>query len=130
MKYLNYLRGRTGDPPYIRIYSKVSKMNIRVVLSDLFIVQHATLVIIVLMFFMQETHLKQSFVRIAISAYKSSCIPVRGRIKETARVNNLVIPQCAGWITSYPLIHWLHDTNVKYKALKLGDNSETILGIV
>ena len=32
------------------------------------------------------------------------CIPVRGRIKETARVDNLVIPQRAGWITSYPPI--------------------------
>ena len=31
-----------------------------------------------------------------------TCIPVRGRIKETARVDNLVIPQRAGWITSYP----------------------------
>ena len=32
------------------------------------------------------------------------CIPVRGQIKETARVDNLVIPQRAGWITSYPPI--------------------------
>ena len=42
--------------------SKVSEMNITVVFY-LFIVQHATLVIIVLVFFMQETHLKWSFVR-------------------------------------------------------------------
>ena len=32
------------------------------------------------------------------------CIPVCGRIKDTARMDNLVIPQCAGWITSYPPI--------------------------
>ena len=32
------------------------------------------------------------------------CIPVCGRIKYTARMDNLVIPQCAGWITSYPPI--------------------------
>ena len=33
-----------------------------------------------------------------------ACILVRGRIKETARVDNLVIPQRAWWITSssYP----------------------------
>ena len=49
------------------------------------------------------------------------CILVHGWIKETARVDNLVIPQHAGWINR----QWLHDTNVKYKALKLGDNSET-----
>ena len=30
------------------------------------------------------------------------CILVRGWIKETARVDSLVIPQRAGWITSYP----------------------------
>ena len=41
------------------------------------------------------------------------CIPVCGRIKETTKVDNLVIPQRVGWITSY---QWLHDTNVKYKA--------------
>ena len=29
-------------------------------------------------------------------------IPVRGRIKETARVDNLVIHPDDGWITSYP----------------------------
>ena len=33
--------------------------------------------------------------------YSTICIPVRGQIKETARVDNLVIPQCARWITSY-----------------------------
>ena len=71
----------------------------------------------------------------------SSCIPVRGRIKETARMDNLVIPQHSGWITSYPPVvrvdnylstrhQWLRDTNVKYKALKLGDNSEATSGIV
>ena len=32
---------------------------------------------------------------------KPFCIPERGQIKETARVDNLVIPQRAGWITSY-----------------------------
>ena len=68
-------------------------------------------------------------------------IPVRGRIKETARVDNLVIHPDDGWITSYPPVvrvdnwlstrhQWLRDTNAKYKALKLGDNSETISGIV
>ena len=34
--------------------------------------------------------------------YNLVCIPVRGQIKEIARVDNLVIPQHAGWITSYP----------------------------
>ena len=39
-----------------------------------------------------------------IIKYSSTCIPVHGRIKEIARVDNLVIPQRAGWITSYPPI--------------------------
>ena len=58
----------------------------------------------------------------SINRYNHSCIPVHGWIKETARVDNLVIPQRAGWITSYPpvingyVIQTLN-TNVKYKAL-------------
>ena len=70
--------------------------------------------------------------------YNYFCIPVRGRIKETTRVDNLGIPQRAGWITTYPPVVWqwlcdtidymiYGDTNVKYK---LGDNSDTISGIV
>ena len=31
-------------------------------------------------------------------------IPVHEWIKEAARVDNLVIPQCTGWITSYMCI--------------------------
>ena len=37
-----------------------------------------------------------------ICTYMYTYIPVHGRIKETTRVDNLVIPQHAGWITSYP----------------------------
>ena len=40
----------------------------------------------------------------AHSNFKVTCIPVRGWIKEAARVNNLIIPQYVGWITSYPPI--------------------------
>ena len=34
--------------------------------------------------------------------HMSSCIPVRGQINKTARMDNLVIPKRTGWITSYP----------------------------
>ena len=37
-----------------------------------------------------------------VQLYITFCILVRGRIKEAARVDNLVIPQRAGWIASYP----------------------------
>ena len=50
------------------------------------------------------------------------CIPVHGRIKEAARVDNLDIPQHAGWITSY--------ANIKYEDSQLKNSSETISGIV
>ena len=48
----------------------------------------------------------------------------QGRIQDFPRgVDTLVIPQHTGWITSYPCTRcqWLHDTNIKYKAVKLGD---------
>ena len=48
-----------------------------------------------------------------------TCIPVHGRIKETARVDNLVIPQHAGWITSYsPVVngYMIQTLNTSFKA--------------
>ena len=57
-----------------------------------------------------------------MSGFKSSCILVRGQIKETARVDNLVIPQCAGWITSYPPVvngYVIPTLNTKLLSLKI-----------
>ena len=41
---------------------------------------------------------------------------VHGQIKEAAKVDNLVIPQCTGWITSYPpiVIGYIYNTNLKF----------------
>ena len=41
---------------------------------------------------------------VIISLHEEASIPVRRWIKEAARMDNLVIPQRAGWITSYPPI--------------------------
>ena len=52
----------------------------------------------------------------------TNCIPVRGRIKETAWVDNLVIPQYAGWITSYPPVvngYVIQTLNTKLLSLEI-----------
>ena len=52
--------------------------------------------------------------------YMLHCIPVCGRIKETARVDNLYsYPPSTGWITSYPPVvngYVIQTLNTKLKA--------------
>ena len=59
---------------------------------------------------------------IALYIHSYIYIPVCGRFKEVARVDNLVIPQCVGLMTSYvaiQLLSLLNNAIVKFVDLQL-----------